>query len=187
MIGNKRHSGFADHSDESLMSLAAAENDAAFEELVIRHKQPVLNFFRRLGDYNNAEDLAQRTFIRLFKYRDKYRPKARFTTFLYLLARRTWIDHIRSKGRAREAERNLKERMELNASASVSRKDEKATRIEAALGTLSEEMRTVVVMSIYQGFKYREIAETLGIPLGTVKTRMYHAMKKLKEALNNAE
>ena len=59
-------------------------------------------------------------------------------------------------------------------------------RVNVALDTLSDEMRTVVVMSIYQGFKYREIADVMGIPLGTVKTRMFHALRKLKDALKEA-
>jgi RNA polymerase sigma-70 factor (ECF subfamily) len=171
--------------DEALMALTARQDKEAFTTLVRRHQNGLMNFFRRMGDYSSAEDLAQETFVRLFKYRKKYRPTAKFTTFLYVLARRTWIDHCRAAGRRRNAYEKVAEEAEVRSASGSASLGEAKARVSAALDELTDEMRTVVVMSIYQGFKYREIAEVLGIPLGTVKTRMFHALRKLREALTD--
>jgi len=168
------------------MVLSARGNREAFATLVRRHQDGLLNFFRRMGDYNDGEDLAQETFVRLFKYRKRYRPKAKFRTFLYVLARRTWIDHRRAADTRRRAGEKLAENTEIRLSGTDPARDaDTREHVAAALAGLSDEMRTVVVMSIYHGFKYREIAEIAGIPLGTVKTRMFHALRKLKEALSD--
>lgn len=172
-------------SDETLMLLVAKRDKDAFTTLVRRHQGGLMNFFRRTGDYNNAEDLAQETFVRLFQYRNRYRPKAKFTTFLYLLARRTSIDHGRARSRQKTAYGKLTEEEVLRQPSGTYALDDAKARVSAALAELTDEMRTVVVMSIYQGFKYREIAEVLDIPLGTVKTRMFHALRTLKEVLRD--
>lgn len=142
-----------------------------------------MNFFRRTGDYSAAEDLAQETFIRLFKYRKRYRPKAKFTTFLYLLARRAWIDHCRARDRQKTAYGKLTEEEDIRQPSGTDALDDTKARVSAALAELTDEMRMVVIMSVYQGFKYREIVEILKIPLGTVKTRMFHALEKLRKTL----
>ena len=173
-----------DVSDETLMQRVGKGDMDAFSLLVQRHQNGVVNFFRRMGDYNGAEDRAQETFVRLFKYRKRYRPTAKFTTFLYLLARRARIDNLRKMERRRRAYERLTDEEETR------RQETRAGALAgedavAALSALSEDMRTVVVMSIFQGFKYREIADVLGIPLGTVKTRMFHALRKLKEVMSH--
>jgi len=167
------------------MALVAGRDKDAFTTLVRRHHVGLVNFFGRLGDYSNAEDLAQETFVRLFRYSKKYRPAAKFTTFLYMLARRAWIDHCRARGRREKAYEKLAEAAVLQQPAGTDALDEAKDRVAAALDRLTDEMRTVVVMSVYQGFKYQEIADVLNIPLGTVKTRMYHALRKLREALTD--
>ncbi len=168
--------------DETLMADTRHTRDA-FATLVQRHQQPLVNFFRRMGDYTHAEDLTQETFIRLYKYRERYRPDAKFTTFLYTLARRTWIDHRRRAGRRKEAYDAFVGEMDVRGDAGTGSEQEMHQRVREALAGLSEEMRGCVIMSIYQGFKYEEIARIMGVPLGTVKTRVYYAMRKLKEAL----
>jgi len=169
--------------DESLMALVAKRDKDAFTTLVRRHQDGLVNFFGRMGDYSSAEDLAQETFVRLFKYRNKYQPTAKFTTFLYMLARRTWVDHCRALGRRKKAYDKLAGDAEFRRPAGTDALDEAKARASEALNQLTDEMRTVVVMSVYQGFKYREIADVLDVPLGTVKTRMFHALRKLREAL----
>ena len=102
-----------------------------------------------------------------------------------MLARRAWIDHCRARGRREKAYEKLAEAAVLQQPAGTDALDEAKDRVAAALDRLTDEMRTVVVMSVYQGFKYQEIADVLNIPLGTVKTRMYHALRKLREALTD--
>jgi len=174
-------------SDQALMGLVAARDRDAFAVLVRRHQAGLVNFFRRMGDHSSADDLAQETFVRLFRYRKRYRPRAQFTTFLYLLARRAWIDHRRAAERRRKASEGAAAEAELGQAAGTDALDDAKARVAAALGGLTGDMRAVVVMSVYQGFKYREIARILGVPEGTVKSRMFHALRKLKETLTGED
>ena len=165
--------------DIALMARVRKGDEGAFAQLVARHEMPLVNFFRRLGAYQVAEDLAQDTFLRLFRYRTRYRPSAKFTTFLYTLARHAWVDHLRQIARReRIVERG---RIEWptsdDATSGVARARLDA---QAALATLSEKLRVVVVMSLYQGLGYAEIAKALGIPVGTVKSRMFLALRQLR-------
>lgn len=165
--------------------LQATEGDThAFSLLVTRFQTPLVNFFRHLGVYNDAEDLVQLTFVRLFRYRDRYKPTAKLRTFLYLLARQVRMDWLRKRKRKLE----LIERFKGHLSVQQPQQrhpstEEKLGRAEEALEILSDGMRAVVVLSVYQGLTYREIGEILSIPEGTVKTRMYHAMRKLRTHL----
>jgi RNA polymerase sigma-70 factor (ECF subfamily) len=169
-------------SDEALM-LEAMHARAAFAELIQRHQHALMNFFARLGDYTHAEDLTQETFIRVYRYRDRYKAKAKFTTFLYTLARRTWVDHRRKSDRRAIAYEAYAEECSIRQEKGSDATQERLQAMHAAMKELSDEMRACVVMSVYQGFKYHEIAEILEIPVGTVKTRVYHAMRKLRETL----
>lgn len=168
-------------SDYDLMDRIRAGDPEAFTALVRRHQAPLLNFFRRLGASTmDAEDLVQEVFVRLYRYRARYARSAKFTTFLYTLARHAWTDHGRKAGRrARILERAEQEwpRADHEAAACAGR------RLDArqALGCLPEKLRMVLVMSLYQGLRYEEIAEALGIPEGTVKSRVFLALKKLRE------
>lgn len=172
-------------SDEELMRLSASDDLEAFGQLVKRYQNQLVNFFRRMGDYSSADDLAQETFLRLYRYRERYKPKAKLKTFLYLIARRCWVDHCRSEGRRREKMERAFDAAAIEAEVEQPFLDEARIRLREALDTLSEEMRAVVVMSVYQGLRYREIAEALDIPLGTVKTRMFNALKKIKDCLED--
>lgn len=168
--------------DIDLMALVGRGRKEAFVELVRRYQRPLLNFFRKMGaDTSAAEDLVQETFLRLFNYRDRYEPKAKFTTFLYTLARHTRVDHLRKMQRSPRTEGNL-ESVEKPAARAVNTNEKLDLR--TALGGLSEKLRSVVVMSVYQGLKYQEIGEILEIPVGTVKSRMHLAVRELKGLLD---
>jgi len=171
--------------DEALMQRVGRGDRDAFVELVRRHQKGLVNFFRRMGDSTDAEDLAQETFLRLFRYRKKYRATAKLTTFLYLLARRTRIDHLRKLERRQRLRETVAGEADIERSVRDGARERKDRAVEA-LAELSEEMRSVVVMSIFQGLTYREIAEVLEIPVGTVKTRMFHAVRRLREVLKDA-
>lgn len=166
--------------DIALMERARANDTAAFAILIRRHQGALVNFFRRLGAHTEAEDVAQETFLRVWRYRPRYRPTARFTTFLFTLARHAWADHLRHmRKRERIAERAVAEIAPHDAAG----QDAARHRLDAqaALNTLPEKLRLVVVMSVYQGQRYDDIAAALGVPVGTVKSRMFLAMGRLKE------
>lgn len=169
-------------ADETLMGRAAGGDQAAFVMLIRRHQEALMNFFRRMGAYTDDEDLAQETFVRLFNYRAKYKPTAKFTTFLYTIARHAWLDQLR-KAKRKEAFEEVLE-------AEYSENDGGMARMvvrmdaEAALGRLPEKLRSVVVLSLYQGLRYEEISSVLDIPTGTVKSRMFNALSRLKEIMD---
>ncbi|MBP7830881.1 MAG: RNA polymerase sigma factor [Kiritimatiellae bacterium] len=167
--------------DFELMRLVRGGDPEAMACLVRRHQGPLLNFFRRMGACTDAEDAVQETFIRVYNYRDRYRPTAKFTTFLYTVARHVRNDLLRKVMR-REA---LVERISAEPEATPPAPGPGGVAwrldIHAALARLPEKLRGVVVLGVYQGLRQEEIAAVLGIPLGTVKSRMFNALERLKE------
>ena len=175
-----------DTPDETLMRQTASGDTMAFATLVKRHQDPLLNFFRRLGVYTDAEDLVQETFVRLFNYRDRYRPTAKLTTFLYTIARHVWIDGLRKVKRQEAFVEELKADGPAGSDGGMRLA---ALRMDAqqALQQLPEKLRSVVVLSLYQGLRYEEIAGVLDIPVGTVKSRMFNALNQLKEIFDRED
>lgn len=168
-------------ADVELMRLFQAGCQDAFALLVRRHQQPLVNLFLRLGaDVHGAEDCAQETFLRLFKYRDKYHATAPFPAFLYTLAHNAWVDWFR---RASRWQRSLGARAKAAEPTAAPPSDDRLD-LDLAVRALSPHLQWVVVLSVNQGLSYAEIAAVLGIPTGTVKSRMFHAIKKLREALH---
>jgi len=172
--------------DATLMAQIREGHPEALECLIRRHQQPLVNFFRRMGAYMDAEDLAQETFIRVYKYRDRYQPTAKFTSFLYTVARHVWLDLLRQSRKREE----LTRRLESDGPRS-SDGGHPAARLkmdaDGALRRLPEKLRSVIVLSFYQGLKYEEIATVLRIPLGTVKSRVFLALARLKEVWHDDE
>ncbi|HZE97907.1 MAG TPA: sigma-70 family RNA polymerase sigma factor [Planctomycetota bacterium] len=183
--------------------LAALKNGelAAFAVLVDRHQRSLINFFYHLcWDRQIAEDCAQDVFLRVYSHLDRYEPQARFTTFLFKIARNLWIDRVRSAavhgkpasldGRSDAGEgASLGERISARSPGPVeilARREQQAA-LQRALDQLPEEQRSVVVLSEIQGLKYQDIGAILDIPVGTVKSRMHTAMEKLKDLLSVAE
>ncbi len=169
--------------DAELMAQVAAGLETAFTELVHRHQNHLLNFFMRMGVYNDAEDLVQETFVRLYRCRDRYRPTARFTTFMYVLARHVWADRGRKLGRIERLGASLKVDAGIDAQTRPVRA-EAGLDVQAALAKLSPKLREVVVLNVYQGLRYQEIADVLEIPLGTVKSRLNLALTALRESFD---
>ena len=157
---------------------------AAFEQLVKKHQKPVMNFLARSGVRTDIEDLAQDIFIKLWNARTRYEPSAKFTTFLYTVARRTMIDWIRSG--ARKAALHEKYGLELEHAERPKPKHCLEDEVEKALSCLTPEQRETVVLVIMQGMQYDEAAEILGIPTGTAKSRVSIALKKMKERMEES-
>ena len=169
-----------DLSDEELMVSTRDGNRDAFTELIHRYQNPLVNYFRRMGArMDEAEDLVQETFMRLFAYRERYEPTGRLRNLLYLLARHAWADMARKQSRQPTSSTEAVEAV----SVSDGLKPGEHLDVQSALDALSEKLRSVVVLNVYQGFKQREIAGLLDIPLGTVKSRLHLAFKQLKEYL----
>ncbi len=172
--------------DYALMAEVKQGRQEAFREIVERHQQGLVNFFRKMGIANDAEDLVQDTFVRLYKYRDRYEPKARFTTFLYMMARQVRMDYLRKVKRRNALADEMKNEAEREEEEARLDGTDRLPDVDALLGSLSEDMREVVVMSVYKGMKYAEISEVTGVPVGTIKSRVFTAMRKMRGILKNA-
>ena len=143
-----------------------------------KFEKNLLNFFWRQGvSYTEGEDLVQETYLRLWNYRREYQPTAKLSTFLFLMARQVRLDALRRDTRRQKREENWeKERPETVSTVPGLKAD-----VRWAVGRLSEPLREVVELGVFQDLPYAEVAEILGIPVGTVKSRMSNALKKLKE------
>lgn len=156
------------------------------EELIaeaLKFEKNLLNFFWRQGvSPSEGEDLVQETYMRLWNYRRSYKPTAKLSTFLFLLARQVRIDALRRQTSRSEREESWgRERPECdNPPAFCARED-----VRWAVAQLSEPLREVVELGVFQDLPYAEVGEILGIPVGTVKSRMSNALKKLKEVLDD--
>lgn len=147
-----------------------------------KFEKNLLNFFVRQGvQYSEGEDLVQETYLRLWKYRGEYRPDAKLTTFLFILARQVRIDAFR-----RAERRGRREKAWGRESPDVQRPPAACVRddVRWAVAQLSEPLREVVELGVFQDLPYAEVSQVLGIPVGTVKSRMSNALKKLKEVFD---
>jgi RNA polymerase sigma-70 factor, ECF subfamily len=170
-------------SDAALMALARVDDRHAFAVLVRRHQKMLLNFFIRSGVQYDAEDLVQQTFLRLYRYRDRYLPRAKFTTFLFLMARQVWIDELRRRSRTGRLADALAREPEPPNAAGGPPLERGGLDIADAVAALPEAMRQVVELGVYQDLPYAEVAHILGVPEGTVKSRMFNAIRMLRERL----
>ena len=145
----------------------------------------LLNFFWRQGVSRfEGEDLVQETYLRLWKYRDRYVPTAKLSTFLFTLARQVRIDDLRRNARRKEREERY-EKMSDRAGSSPNGAADAREDVRWALAKLSEPLREVVELGVLQDLPYVEVAEILDVPVGTVKSRMHNALKKLKEVFDD--
>ena len=189
----------SDRPDAELMAMSAKGDDSAFAEVVSRYQDVLLNFFMRKGvSFADGQDLAQRTMLRLWRYRNRYAPTAKFTTFLFLLAGQVAIDFIRAEGRRNGLQEDLEREAEAEATAGTMHSagetsvvcrpaepdDAQGERVRRAVASLPPGLRDVVELGVFQDLPYAEVSEILGIPVGTVKSRMFNALKKLKELMN---
>ena len=171
-----------DTRDWELMRRVAAGSDAAFREIIERYQNTLFHLFARLGArHDEAEDAAQETFLRVHSYRERYQPTGSFRTFLMTVARRAWLDLCRRRERRRRREGPESELNRLESGAGLGT-DERLD-LEAALDALPEGHRMVLVLSLWGGCRYEEISQVMGIPEGTVKSRVFHALAKLRTIL----
>ncbi len=166
--------------DFALMAQVREDREDAFRLLLERHRRPVLNYFARMGASHHGEDLAQETFVRLWNYRKKYKPSAKFTTFLYVLARHAWLDFVRRQIRFKLFSDRYREEIPVSTDGGIGRL-RRNLDVQAALEKLSPKLREVLVLAVHQGLAYDEIAEILRIPVGTVKSRVFNALATLQE------
>lgn len=185
--------------DELLVERAKRGDVEAFEQLISQHERTVYNIAYRLtGNHEDANDVAQEAFLRAFSSLPDFRGDSSFATWLYRIVNNACLDELRRRKRQRVT--SLDESVTLE-DGELSRQiadtsdgpEEALERVEIqravqeSIQSLDEEYRIVLVMRDIQGYSYNEIAEALGLNLGTVKSRINRARNALKEIFGNLE
>jgi len=179
-------------ADGELVQAAIAGREASFEELVRRYQRPIAAYvYRMVGDYDAALDLTQEVFIKVYNSLSRYRSEFKFSTWIYKIAHNAAIDHLRRyavreqalagglEGEHREVaieSRRLTPEQE-------SERQERRTEIESVVDALPAAYRELIVLRHSHDLSYDEIAEVTGLPLGTVKNRLFRAREAMRDLL----
>jgi RNA polymerase sigma-70 factor (ECF subfamily) len=182
-------------TDEELVARTIGGDADSFNELIHRWERPIYALaYRQIGREEDARDVCQETFLRAYRALNGFRGQAKFSSWLYRIALNLCRDWMRRERRtpvvqppedmdlmdlaaAREPSESIEDR--------VGRQD--LTRaVERAMTLLPEEQRTAIVLKEYQGRTFQEIADLLGCPLSTVKTRLYQGLTVLRRELARA-
>ena len=187
--------------EETLLIRAFCGGDkAAFDNLVLKHKDRVFNLcYRLLGDYEEANDSAQETFIKVYGSLKKFRFESAFSTWLYRIAVNTCKNKLKSSAFRQKRRmvsldnpvfvnsispgRDIQD--ESQSPAMALEKKERMKVIQEAINGLSPEQKEVVTLRDIEGFSYEEVAEITGFNLGTVKSRLARARQELKKRLRS--
>ncbi len=189
-------------TDEALMGRYQDGDARAFEVLLRRHRRPVFNFLlRSTAAREAAEDLMQEVFLRIVRGAGEFRREAKFTTWLYSIARNLCVDHSRRMKFRRHTSLDAPagDGVEGDSRASLvdfvrdgapgasphrsSVNKDLREQLQRAIESLGEEQREVFVMREYLGLQFKEIAEVVGCPENTVKSRMRYALEALRKQL----
>lgn len=169
--------------DEAVMSEVRAGDVARLELLFDRHQPGLVRYFLYLtGNKTLSEDLAQDSFYRILKYRHTYQPGANFRAWLYQIGRNVYSDHLgKHKGEVPMPEEAVEIRGSQMPQDREVQKRQEAALVRQALAALPGEKREVLILSRFQEMKYEEIARVLECEVGTVKVRVYRAMRELSD------
>ncbi len=184
--------------DADVVRLAQQGRELAFRELVRRYERPVFSLvFRMVRDRELAEDLSQDAFIKVLNHIDRYSPEFKFSSWLFKIANNVAIDHLRRRrietismdgsphaSSAAEVEATtLNLQSEQESALDEMEAKELGSAIEVAISKLRPEYRACIMLRHVEGRAYEEIAATLDLPLGTVKTYIHRARHELRQAL----
>ena len=182
-------------TDSSLLERCRASDDAAFSEVVTRYKAKLYNYvYRMTGSADDAEDLTQEVFIRMYTSIDSFRGQSSLNTWLFRIAGNLCIDRFR-RTKNRNPAFSLDEPLgddtgtqevadETYAPHRLLENVEMAEQIQAALSKLPDKLRTTLLLHDIEGLPYEEVAEIAGCPLGTVKSRLFNARMQLRQHLS---
>ena len=185
-------------SDQEVVALARTGKEAAYRELLRRYERPVFSLiYRMVRDRTLAEDLSQDTFVKVLNALETYRPEYKFSSWIFKIANNVAIDQLRRRelntlSLDGSPDARTKDEVEATALQAVDRSEtplselesrELGTVIEKAIARLRPEYRACILLRHVEGRSYEEIAETLDLPLGTVKTYIHRARHELQEYL----
>lgn len=173
--------------DGQLVALTLGGNAEAFSTLVERYDRAVYHLaYRTLHDVEEARDAAQEAFFKAYRSLRTFKPGARFSTWIFAITYHACCDRLNR--RKRYSNEELPERADpgMGPENSAIAMDE-ARRLRAAIDCLPEKYRTVITLYHLQGQQYEEIAQVLGLPMGTVKTHLFRAKEQLRKILSAEE
>lgn len=179
--------------DWALVERAQSGNSDAFALIVRRYQGPVVHFcYRMVGSRQDAEDIAQEAFLRVYRYLGRLRPEARFSTFLFGIARNLALNHLRdARRRGRDRAQPLDARPDVESRygrpAHDAEASETGARIAAALAQLSPEHRMAIHLREIEGLDYADIARIMRCRPGTVKSRLARARDQLRRLILEQE
>jgi RNA polymerase sigma-70 factor (ECF subfamily) len=170
-------------SDNELIVSSLRGDTQAFGALILRYRKMVIGVaYRVCGDAELAEDVAQETFIRVWNKLSSFRPEGNFRGWICRIAANLTIDTLRRQKPTTDIEQVVVGSTD-DGPEGVALERERAAAVRAAILKLPPQTRTALVLREYQGFTYQEIADALDIPLGTVKSRLSDARRRLKAEL----
>jgi len=191
-----RSKNLSSSTDEELLAEFRRGNQEAFELLVRRFERELYGYLRRyLGDAALADDVFQNTFLQVYTKIGQYETGRPVKPWLYTIANHQAIDALRRNGRhpAISLDQNYEESVEGDLRSLLEllqnrgpgpeervQSDELREQVRAAVDRLPDFMKQVVILAYYQGLKYKDVAEIIGIPVGTVKSRLHAALLKLQ-------
>ena len=179
--------------DFALMERIGAGDHEAFRQLVVRHQNAVIGTVAKmLGNPSEADDIAQQVFLRVWRNAKRYRPEAKFTTYLYTITRNLVFNETRRKSRKKEVssderEENSNQLIEANPDRQPDAEllqAELQGAVDDAIASLPEAQRMAVVLRRYEQLSYEEIAAVLGLSVSAVKSLQFRARTSLREALS---
>jgi len=171
-------------TDGELMARLARGDMSALGELAHRHQGRVLVLaFRTLGSWDIAEDVAQETFLRVYRAAKRYKPTAKFTTWLYRIVVNLCLDEQRKRAKAGASlEPELYEKLPVS-DRNITEKEEMATLVKAAVQALPERQRMAVILHRYDGLNHAEISEATGWTQSAVESLLVRAYANLRGKL----
>ena len=191
----------SDQTDEKLVGTFVEGRIEAFEELIRRYQSKIVNFiYRSIGDFQRAEELAQETFMRVFRMGSRFDPRYRFSTWIYTIAKNLSSNELRDRSRDPESY-NIREAdwpqdstfvAELVSSGThephqiLTSREMKAS-LEKAMSKLGPDLRMALVMKEFDHMTYVQIAEVFNTSAGTVKSWLYRAKRHLGGTLKESE
>ena len=177
-------------ADRELVATAVSGVEGSFEELVRRYQRPLAAYvYRMVGNYESALDLTQEIFIKVYNSLERYRAEFKFSTWIYKIAHNAAVDHLR---RSSTREQSLVvgaegDQFELPIESSrlspeqESERRERRVEIETVVRALPANYRELIILRHSQDLSYEEIVEVTGLPLGTVKNRLFRAREMMRQ------
>lgn len=170
-------------ADEDVMAQVQNGDLDRMSVLFDRYQSPLYQFFRRQSlDSSASEDLVQEVFVRVMRFRGTYRAGATFRSWLYQIARNTRIDYLRRALRETTVDDSFGDTFTTEAAVDTALEaSDQARMLRRALARLPERKREVLLLSRYQGLKYKEIADLMGCDVNTIKVRIHRSVQELRE------